>query len=127
EVAIILSESTRISRIRQGLLITQHKLGFISANAGMDHSNTRPGGDWRLLLPADPDASAQRLRERLNAEFRARTSVVISDSHGRPFRMGTVGVAVGSAGIPALWDLRGKPDLFGTALQVTEVGFADEI
>jgi coenzyme F420-0:L-glutamate ligase / coenzyme F420-1:gamma-L-glutamate ligase len=127
EVAVILQESSRISRIRQGLLITEHKLGFISANAGMDHSNTRPGGEWRLLLPVDPDASARRLREALTASSGVAVGVIISDSHGRPFRMGTVGVAVGSAGLPALWDLRGHPDLFGNALQVTEVGFADEI
>lgn len=127
EVALILSESTRISRIRRGLLITEHRLGFTAANAGMDHSNTRPGGDWRLLLPIDPDGSAWRLRDQLVAAYGCRVGVIISDSHGRPFRMGTVGVAVGSAGLPALWDLRGKPDLFGTPLQVTEVGFADEI
>jgi coenzyme F420-0:L-glutamate ligase / coenzyme F420-1:gamma-L-glutamate ligase len=127
EVAVILKESSRISRIRQGLLITEHKLGFISANAGMDHSNTRPDGEWRLLLPVDPDASARRLREALTASCGVPIGLIISDSHGRPFRMGTVGVAVGSAGLPALWDLRGHPDLFGNVLQVTEVGFADEI
>lgn len=127
EVAVILSESTRISRIRQGVLITEHRLGFTSANAGMDHSNSRPGGQWRLLLPKDPDASAASLRAEIGAAFEAQIAVVISDSHGRPFRMGTVGVAVGSAGLPALWDLRGRPDLFGTTLHATEVGFADEI
>jgi coenzyme F420-0:L-glutamate ligase / coenzyme F420-1:gamma-L-glutamate ligase len=127
EVALILQESSRISRIRQGLLITEHKLGFVSANAGIDHSNTRPGSEWRLLLPVDPDASARRLREALTIASGVAVGVIISDSHGRPFRMGTVGVAVGSAGVPALWDLRGQPDLFGNALQVTEVGFADEI
>ncbi len=127
EVALILSESSSISRLRRGLLITEHRLGFVSANAGIDHSNTRPGEQWRLLLPENPDASARLLRERLSAEFGARIAVVICDSHGRPFRLGTIGVAIGSAGLPALWDLRGRPDLFGTALQVTEVGFADEI
>lgn len=127
EVAVILSESTRVSRLRQGLLITEHRLGFIAANAGIDHSNTRPGGQWRLLLPQDPDASARKLRQRLEDAFQVKVGVIITDSHGRPFRMGTVGVAVGSAGLPALWDLRGKPDLFGSLLQVTEVGFADEI
>jgi coenzyme F420-0:L-glutamate ligase/coenzyme F420-1:gamma-L-glutamate ligase len=127
EVAVILSESSRISRIRQGVLITEHRLGFVSANAGMDHSNSRPGSQWRLLLPEDPDASAASLRTEIGAAFGAQIAVVISDSHGRPFRMGTVGVAVGSAGLPALWDLRGRPDLFGAVLQATEVGFADEI
>ncbi len=127
EVAVILGESTRISRIRHNLLITEHRLGFISANAGMDHSNARPGGQWRLLLPEDPDRSARSLRQQLNAAFGVTAAVIISDSHGRPFRLGTVGVAVGAAGLPALWDLRGRPDLFGSILQVTEVGFADEI
>ncbi len=127
EVAVILAESRRISRIRPGLLITEHRLGFTAANAGVDHSNTRPGAQWRLLLPADPDASARLLRERLSRLFDAQIAVIISDSHGRPFRLGTVGVAIGAAGLPALWDLRGRPDLFGTPLQVTEIGFADEL
>lgn len=127
EVAVILSESSEVSRVRQGVLIVRHKLGFVCANAGMDHSNTRPGGEWRLLLPEDPDRSARVLREQLDKLFGVEIGVVISDSHGRPFRMGTVGVAIGSAGLPALWDLRGRPDLFGVALRVTDVGFADEL
>jgi len=105
----------------------RHKLGFVCANAGIDHSNTRPGGEWRLLLPIDPDRSAAALRERLGELFGVEVGVVISDSHGRPFRMGTLGVAIGAAGVPALWDLRGRPDLFGVALRVTDVGFADEL
>jgi coenzyme F420-0:L-glutamate ligase/coenzyme F420-1:gamma-L-glutamate ligase len=127
EVAVILGESTRISRLRAGVLITEHRLGFVCANAGIDHSNTRPGEQWRLLLPHDPDQSAQRLRQRFNDHFQAKAAVVVSDSHGRPFRIGTVGVAIGAAGLPARWDLRGQPDLFGTALRITEVGFADEL
>lgn len=127
EVAVILSESTGVSRKGHGVLITRHRLGFVSANAGIDHSNARPGPNWRLLLPARPDESARALRARLNAAFGVTAAVVISDSHGRPFRLGTVGVAVGAAGLPALRDLRGRPDLFGTPLRVTEVGFADEI
>lgn len=127
EVALILSEATRVSRIRQGVLIVEHRLGFVCANGGMDHSNTRPGGEWRLLLPVDPDGSARRLREAFNRHFGVKVGVVISDSHGRPFRLGTVGVAIGSAGLPALWDLRGRPDLFGAILHATEVGFADEL
>lgn len=127
EVAIILSESSRISRLRPGLLITEHRLGFVAANAGMDHSNARPGDQWRLLLPVDPDRSAHELRKNLRRSLGVTVSVVISDSHGRPFRMGTVGTAIGSAGLPSLWDLRGRPDLFGHTLQVTEVGFADEL
>ncbi|HEC23224.1 MAG TPA: coenzyme F420-0:L-glutamate ligase [Chloroflexi bacterium] len=127
EVALILSESVRISRMRPGVLITEHRLGFVCANAGVDHSNTRPGTNWRLLLPENPDRSARLLRERLEQHFNARLAIVISDSHGRPFRLGTVGVAIGAAGLPALRDLRGTPDLFGVELRVTEVGFADEL
>ncbi len=127
EVAIILSEAESVSRVRQGVLIVRHRLGFVCANGGVDHSNTRPGGQWRLLLPVDPDKTASAIRESLEQHYRATIGLIISDSHGRPFRMGTVGVAIGSAGLPALWNLRGKPDLFGTALQVTEVGFADEL
>ncbi len=127
EVAVIMSEAARVSRLREGVLIVEHRLGFVCANAGMDHSNARPDGEWRLLLPVDPDSSARALRARMREAFGATVAVVISDSHGRPFRMGTVGVAIGAAGLPALWDLRGHPDLFGTALRVTEVGFADEL
>jgi coenzyme F420-0:L-glutamate ligase/coenzyme F420-1:gamma-L-glutamate ligase len=93
----------------------------------MDHSNARSSDQWRLLLPLDPDHSARELRKKLGINFGVTIGIVISDSHGRPFRMGTVGVAIGSAGLPSLWDLRGRSDLFGHSLQVTEVGFADEI
>lgn len=126
-VSVILGESSGISRIGNDVLIVEHRLGFVCANAGVDQSNTRGGGEWLLLLPENPDASASDLRERLIARFGARIAVVISDSHGRPFRLGTVGAAIGSAGLPALWDLRGQPDLFGRRLQHTEVGFADEL
>lgn len=127
EVAVILGESEGVSRMREGVLIARHKLGLVCANAGMDHSNARPDGEWRLLLPAAPDESARQLRHALSAAFGVPIAVILSDSHGRPFRLGTVGVAIGAAGLPALWDLRGKPDLFGEALRVTEVGFADEL
>lgn len=127
EVAVILSESSDVSRIRPGLLIVRHRLGFICANGGIDHSNTRPDGEWRLLLPQNPDESARQLRAEFQRRAGVTIGVVITDSHGRAFRMGTVGVAIGSAGVPALWDWRGRPDLFGHLLQVTEVGFADEI
>lgn len=127
EVALILRESEEVSRVREGVLIVRHRLGFVCANAGIDHSNTRAGEGWRLLLPIDPDNSARQLRESLSARFNAQIAVIISDSHGRPFRLGTVGVAIGCGGIPALRSLRGFPDLFGVPLQVTEVGLADEI
>jgi coenzyme F420-0:L-glutamate ligase/coenzyme F420-1:gamma-L-glutamate ligase len=126
-VSVILGESERISRMRKDVLVTEHRLGFVSANAGVDHSNTRPDGNWLLLLPRNPDQSARSVREQINRQFGVTVAVVISDSHGRPFRWGTVGVAIGAAGLPALWDWRGRPDLFGRALQVTEVAFADEL
>lgn len=127
EVMVILGESERVSRTGHGVLVVEHRQGWVCANAGVDHSNTRRGSQWRLLLPVDPDKSARQLRIRLMAAFGVRVGVVISDSHGRPFRLGTVGVAIGASGLPALWDLRGQPDLFGMPLRVTEVGFADEI
>jgi coenzyme F420-0:L-glutamate ligase/coenzyme F420-1:gamma-L-glutamate ligase len=128
-VEVVLSESRRVVRHRPGLLIVEHRLGFVMANAGIDHSNvaTANGGERVLLLPQDPDGSARALRQYLVGAFGAAIGVVISDSFGRPWRKGTVGVALGAAGLPALIDLRGRPDLFGRALQVTETGFADEI
>ena len=127
-VEVVLSESKRVVRHRPGLLIVEHRLGFVMANAGIDHSNVSPtDGEQVLLLPEDPDGSACALREHLAEVFGARVAVIISDSFGRAWRKGTVGVALGAAGLPALIDMRGRPDLFGRALQVTETGFADEI
>ena len=127
-VEVVLSESKRVVRHRPGLLIVEHRLGFVLANAGIDHSNVSPtDGERVLLLPEDPDGSACALREHLAEVFGARVAVIISDSFGRAWRKGTVGVALGAAGLPALIDMRGRPDLFGRALQVTETGFADEI
>ncbi len=130
-VEVILSESRRVMRTRPGLIIVEHRLGFVCANAGIDHSNARGEGgapeDWVLLLPQDPDASAAALRRRLEQASGAQVGVLIIDSHGRAWRMGTVGVAIGVAGFPALLDLRGRPDLYGYRLQVTEVGLADEV
>lgn len=125
-VELILRESKRVLRSRPGLIIVEHKLGFVCANAGIDHSNVE-GEDWVLLLPEDPDASAQRLREKLEAASGARLGVLIIDSHGRAWRMGTVGATIGLAGLPGLVDLRGEADLFGYELRVTEVGAADEL
>ena len=103
---LILRESEAVSRLRQGVIIVRHRLGFTSANAGIDRSNVGPGGgDEVLLLPLDPDVSARRIREVIMGETGAAVGVVITDSHGRPFRLGTVGVAIGVAGLPALWDL----------------------
>jgi coenzyme F420-0:L-glutamate ligase/coenzyme F420-1:gamma-L-glutamate ligase len=126
-VEVILSESTRIVRQRPGLLITEHRLGYVMANAGIDQSNVGPDGGRVLLLPRDPDRSAEALRSRLSAQYGCGLAVIINDSFGRAWRRGTVGVALGVAGLPALRDLRGEPDLFGRKLQVTVVGFADEI
>jgi coenzyme F420-0:L-glutamate ligase / coenzyme F420-1:gamma-L-glutamate ligase len=130
-VQLILSESRRVLRVRPGLIIVRHRLGFVCANAGVDHSNARGAGgqpeDWVLLLPEDPDASAQRLRLRVEAASGRQVGVLIVDSHGRAWRVGTVGVAIGLAGLPGVLDLRGRPDLFGYRLQTTDVGIADEL
>jgi coenzyme F420-0:L-glutamate ligase/coenzyme F420-1:gamma-L-glutamate ligase len=128
-VEVILAESRRVVRRRPGVLIVEHRLGFVMANAGVDRSNVDPdrGHEPVLLLPQDPDAAAARLMNRLSAHFRSAPAVIITDSWGRPWRHGTVGVALGAAGLPALLDLRGQPDLFGHALRVTQIGFADEI
>ena len=128
-VEVILAESRRVVRTKPGVLIVEHRLGFIMANAGVDRSNIDPAvaAEPVLLLPNDPDASAARLREQLAAHFRTRFGVIVTDSWGRAWRRGTVGVALGVAGLPALMDMRGRPDLFGHALRVTQTGFADEI
>jgi coenzyme F420-0:L-glutamate ligase / coenzyme F420-1:gamma-L-glutamate ligase len=128
-VEVVLSESKRVVRHRPGLLIVEHRLGFVMANAGIDHSNVAPedGKERVLLLPVDPDGFADKLRQHLVGVFGVGIGVIISDSFGRPWRKGTVGVALGAAGLPAFVDLRGRLDLFGRQLLVTETGFADEI
>jgi len=128
-VEVVLSQSKRVVRHRPGLLIVEHRLGFVMANAGIDHSNLplQGGSERVLLLPADPDGSALALRKRLVGVFGTDIAVIVGDSFGRAWRKGTVGVALGSAGLPALIDMRGQPDLFGRELLVTETGFADEI
>jgi coenzyme F420-0:L-glutamate ligase / coenzyme F420-1:gamma-L-glutamate ligase len=128
-VEVILGESRRVVRRRLGVLIVEHRLGFVLANAGVDRSNVDPeaGIEPVLLLPRDPDGSAANLLARFSAHFGKTLAVIISDSWGRAWRYGTVGVALGAAGIPALMDLRGRPDLFGHELRVTQTGFADEI
>lgn len=128
EVELILSESVEVSRYRPGALVVRHRLGFVSASAGIDHSNVGADGEeWVLMLPRDPDASARTLRSQLQALTGARIGIILSDTHGRPHRRGNVGVAIGVAGIPAWVDLRGQPDLFGRVLQHTDIGLADEI
>jgi coenzyme F420-0:L-glutamate ligase/coenzyme F420-1:gamma-L-glutamate ligase len=128
-VETILSESVRVVRARRNVLIVEHRLGFIMANAGVDQSNVGPGdGAQRvLLLPEHPDRSAAALRDGLAALTGTDLGVVINDSFGRAWRQGTAGVAIGVAGLPALIDLRGRPDLFGRTLEVSVIGFADEV
>jgi coenzyme F420-0:L-glutamate ligase/coenzyme F420-1:gamma-L-glutamate ligase len=127
-VEVILSESRAVLRFRPGLIVTEHRLGVVLANAGVDQSNV-PHHDEPsvLLLPTDPDASAAALRAALEERFGVPLAVVVSDSVGRAWRHGVVGLAIGAAGLPALLDLRGRPDLEGRALKVTQVGLADEI
>jgi coenzyme F420-0:L-glutamate ligase/coenzyme F420-1:gamma-L-glutamate ligase len=136
-VQVILDESQKVSRLRPGLIIVKHRLGFVCANAGVDRSNVQPPqpdgdpvvacGESVLLLPANPDRAAAKLRQQLGAATGVDVAVVIVDSHGRAHRMGTVGVAVGAAGLPALEDWRGRQDLFGRPLEHTAVGLADQI
>lgn len=130
-VELILSESNEVLRTRIGTIVVEHKLGFVCANAGIDHSNVAGAGDateeWVLLLPADPDRSAEEIRSVIRSKTGKRIGILIIDSHGRAWRNGTVGVAIGIAGMPGLEDLRGKPDLFDFTLRITQVAAADEL
>jgi len=132
KVEVILRESARVVRTfrhahqNEGVMICQHRLGFISANAAVDESNT--GTDETvILLPKDPDASARKLRDALQARFGVRVGVVITDTFGRPWRLGQVNVAIGLAGVPATVHEGGNADAYGRPLAVTEPAFADEI
>lgn len=125
-VELILRESSEVLRHRSGLLIVLHRLGFILANAGIDHSNVE-GDSNVLLLPVDPDASASRIRSEVQAKTSLDIGILIIDSIGRPWRLGTVGTAIGVSGIPALLDLRGRLDMCGRPLETTEIGLADEL
>jgi coenzyme F420-0:L-glutamate ligase/coenzyme F420-1:gamma-L-glutamate ligase len=126
-VEAILREAVEVIRAKPNVLIVATRHGLILANAGIDQSNLDADDHGRrvLLLPAEPDASAQRLKERLDAHFHADIGVIVSDSVGRSWRLGTVGLAIGAAGVPSLWDRRGEKDLSGRPLEVTEVAFAD--
>jgi coenzyme F420-0:L-glutamate ligase / coenzyme F420-1:gamma-L-glutamate ligase len=125
-IEVILRESRRIVRSRPPLLIVETRLGFVCASAGVDLSNAK-GRDTVVLLPVDPDASAQSLRERLVALTGVEVGVVVSDSFGRPFRQGTTDVALGVAGFDPLRDLRGTRDSTGYELHATQIAVADEI
>lgn len=129
-VELVLRESREVLRAAPGVLIVEDRRGIVLANAGIDRSNVDadPGGTERvLLLPADPDASAARLRLRLRELCRAEVGVIINDSIGRAWRLGTVGTAIGVSGMPGLLDRRGEPDLQGRPLKITQVGLADEL
>ena len=128
-IELILAESTEVLRARRDVLIVRHRLGFVMANAGIDRSNVGPaaGAERVLLLPRDPDASAAALRAALVAGGAAACGVIISDSFGRAWRRGVVNVALGAAGVTALWNRRGEPDRAGRRLQITEVALADAL
>jgi coenzyme F420-0:L-glutamate ligase/coenzyme F420-1:gamma-L-glutamate ligase len=127
-VQLILDESNEVLRARSNLLIVEHRLGFICANAGIDHSNVDGKEDeWVLLLPENPDTSARNLRAQLEAASKTRIGVLIIDSHGRAWREGSEGVAIGLSGLPGVVDLRGRYDLSGRELRVTTLGAADEL
>ena len=127
-VELILSESTDILRQRVGVLIVRHKLGLVGAHAGIDQSNIDHGdGENALLLPVDPDASAANLRDDIYARTGVRVGVIITDSHNRPWRMGTIGAAIGCAGLTVLEDYRGGNDIYGRELKVTLINRADAL
>lgn len=130
-VELILRESKEVLRFRHGVIIVEHRLGFVCANAGIDHSNVCGKGneaeEWVLLLPEDPEASAEILRRQIEEKCGVHLGILIIDSHGRAWREGTTGVAIGISGIPGVVDLRGKQDLFGYEMRVTQVGAADEL
>lgn len=128
-VELILSESKSIICKKPGVVIVEHKRGWIMANAGIDASNVANGAGQEnvLLLPLDPERSAAVLCDALMRRHGCDVAVVISDSFGRPWRIGTTGVAIGAAGLPSLWDRRGESDLFGRELLVTQQAIADEV
>jgi coenzyme F420-0:L-glutamate ligase/coenzyme F420-1:gamma-L-glutamate ligase len=128
-VQLILDESVDILRVRPGVIIVEHRNGYVLANAGIDRSNIRsdPDDPRVLLLPLDPDASARAISESLAASEGVSTQVIINDSLGRAWRNGTVGVAIGTAGLDPLFNQVGGIDLFGNVLEVTEPAVADEL
>lgn len=128
-VEMVLREASEVLRVRPNVLIVRHRLGYVLANAGIDQSNVcaADGRPVCLLLPLDPEASAHRIREGLAESFDPAPAVIVSDSFGRPWRRGVVNVALGSSGLPALVDCRGKTDRYGRPLQVTEVALADAL
>jgi len=126
-IELVLSESNEVLRAKEDVIIVEHRLGYVMANAGIDQSNVGHGDGSVLLLPLAPDASCEQLRVYLRGATGVDPGVIINDSFGRAWRNGTVGVALGVAGLPGLLDLRGRPDRFGRRLQITQIGVADEI
>ncbi|MBX3038306.1 MAG: coenzyme F420-0:L-glutamate ligase [Anaerolineales bacterium] len=137
-VELMLQESNEVVRYRKNVIVVEHKLGFICANAGIDHSNVSPlpelgegsgvrAEDVVLLLPENPDNSAKQIRDEIKKRTNKNIGVMIIDSHGRAWRNGTVGICIGLSGIPAVIDERGWKDLFGYTLQATIIGVADEL
>jgi len=124
-IELILSESERIVRMENGIIIVKTKHGFVCANAGIDESNVQDG--YATLLPKDPDKSARLLKERIEQKTGKNIAVIISDTFGRPFRLGQTNVAIGIAGLEPVLDYNGKPDTFGKIMQVTAIAIADEI
>lgn len=129
QVALVLEESDEVLRAKKNVIVVAHRLGLVMANAGIDRSNVEQGADGEtvLLLPLDPDRSAAQLKARLDAQFGVSLGVVITDSIGRAWRLGTTGHAIGAAGLPSLIDQRGQPDMNNRALEVTETAFADSV
>jgi coenzyme F420-0:L-glutamate ligase/coenzyme F420-1:gamma-L-glutamate ligase len=126
-VELILRESTEVLRVAPNVLIVRHRLGFVVANAAIDQSNLPDEGERALLLPEDPDVSANALRLKLEQLYKVKVAVLISDSFGRAWRMGVCGVCVGCSGLESLADLRGTLDRSGRPLQVTQIAVADQL
>lgn len=128
-VELILRESVEVLRVRKGAIIVEHRNGYVHAHAGIDQSNieSQPDNPRVLLLPENPDASAAKLREQLRATTGVDVAIIINDSAGRAWRNGVIGFALGSAGIVPLENRIGTRDLFGRALEITEVAVADEL
>ncbi len=128
-VEAVLGEAAEVLRAKPNVLIVATRHGLVLANAGIDQSNLGAHDHGRrvLLLPEAPDRSAADIKQRLDAQSGTDIGVIVSDSVGRPWRLGTVGLAIGAAGVPSLWDRRGEKDLSGRPLEVTEVGFADAV
>ena len=127
QTSLVLAEAAEVMRLVPGVIITRHRTGHVLANSGVDASNAVPGGGHVVLWPEDPDASARHLRAVLQARFGVRIAVIVSDSLGRAWRMGTTGTAIGGAGLHPLRDRRGEADLFGRRMEATLIGVADEI